>query len=194
MAIQMISDLPVLQITEDTTAERLRGSFMEVSYLLSSANDGDKQNRYVSMAIPLGTLKNAMEKAVPSGGNVLFELKWLDYTADGLSAQGWVRLNRDEWIPADGFPDAYNHLVDDYSGTSDISSDQIGDVTVEYRLAPDGHKIIGLGPDTESKRASVYSDTGRFWYYVVDQTGRRFKLPLLSADPPVDAEAYMRCR
>lgn len=294
----MISDLPILQVTEDTTAERLNGSFMEVSYLLSSANDGEKQNRYVSMAIPLGTLYQALVKAnsaddgenytfddrcefrngfivsgsvsadattmdisagtvamstiqsqiasnnlvvslegmslvrrhdsapiLSYGANGMefdgkidlgpsatvqtksndanpksvvnidylstyvsqmlenmdtlpFEIKQLDYIDDALSSRGWIRLNSNIWLSSSDYPWAYNHLVDEYRNSTTTSSDQFGNTTITYKLAADGHKIISSDAYAEAKRDIVYTNTGSFWYYTIDESSGRFRLPL----------------
>lgn len=56
----MISDLPIFQITDETTKEKVGNSLMEISYMVSDANGGDQQTRYKSMAIPLGVLFNAL--------------------------------------------------------------------------------------------------------------------------------------
>lgn len=54
-------------------------------------------------------------------------------------------------------------------------TDTIGDITITYYLAEDGHKICL--PDQESNIAALYEATGVAWYYILDTTNRQFKLP-----------------
>ena len=58
---------------------------------------------------------------------------------------------------------------------STAKSDTIGDITITYYLADDGHKICL--PDQESNLAALYESTGVAWYYLLDQTNQQFKLP-----------------
>ena len=54
-------------------------------------------------------------------------------------------------------------------------TDTIGDITITYALAEDGHKICL--PDQESNIVALYEATGVAWYYILDTTNRQFKLP-----------------
>lgn len=54
-------------------------------------------------------------------------------------------------------------------------TDTIGDITITYYLAEDGHKICL--PDQESNLVALYNKTGVAWYYILDTTNRQFKLP-----------------
>ena len=56
-----------------------------------------------------------------------------------------------------------------------IKTDTIGDITITYHLAEDGHKICQ--PDQESNLATLYENTGAAWYYLIDPINERFKLP-----------------
>lgn len=55
------------------------------------------------------------------------------------------------------------------------SSDTIGDITITYYLAQDGHKICL--PDQESNIVALYEATGVAWYYILDTENKQFKLP-----------------
>ena len=59
--------------------------------------------------------------------------------------------------------------------TLSTQTDTIGDITITYYLAQDGHKICL--PDQESNIAALYEATGVAWYYILDTTNRQFKLP-----------------
>lgn len=55
------------------------------------------------------------------------------------------------------------------------NTETIGSYTITYYLASDGHKIIL--PDMETTALNIYSESGIAWYYVLDTTNTRFKLP-----------------
>lgn len=54
-------------------------------------------------------------------------------------------------------------------------TDTIGDITITYYLADDGHKICL--PNQESNIVALYETTGVAWYYLLDTTNKQFKLP-----------------
>ena len=54
-------------------------------------------------------------------------------------------------------------------------TETIAGTTISYYEAADGHKIVLA--DQESKVAAIYAATGVAWYYVIDTTNQRFKLP-----------------
>ena len=105
----------------------------------------------------------------------LFHHDWFDYQ---LNDQSWLRADTFSWQPATTqygtYLEAYNHLVDDYNnGTS--QTETIGSYTITYKLASDGHKICL--PDQETTVANIYNESGVAWYYILDTTNQRFKLP-----------------
>lgn len=54
-------------------------------------------------------------------------------------------------------------------------TETIGDITITFYLADDGHKIC---PDSEEDKVlSIYNKTGNAWYYIIDTINQRFKLP-----------------
>lgn len=109
-----------------------------------------------------------------SGGKVihnLFDHKWCDYT---LSDQSWLNADTYSWQDGTVYTQAYNHLVNDIQGKT-ATTETVNGTTVTYYLADDGHKIV-LAADV-SAIETVYSSTGVAWYYVLDTTNQRFKLP-----------------
>ncbi|MBO5704514.1 MAG: hypothetical protein J6R99_00680, partial [Alphaproteobacteria bacterium] len=54
-------------------------------------------------------------------------------------------------------------------------TDTIGDITITYYLADDGHKICL--PDQESNLVALYEATGVAWYFILDEENKQFKLP-----------------
>lgn len=55
------------------------------------------------------------------------------------------------------------------------TTDTIGDITITYYKAEDGHKICA--PDQESNIVALYENTGIAWYYILDTENKQFKLP-----------------
>jgi hypothetical protein len=56
-----------------------------------------------------------------------------------------------------------------------MRSETIGNTTIEFIVADDGHKICA--PDQESNLIALYEATGSAWYYVLDMDNKQFKLP-----------------
>lgn len=100
----------------------------------------------------------------------LFSCQWLDYDLDSLS---WTKSDG-EWKDGNIYDLAYNHLVDDIDGITS-ETETIGSYTVTFYRATDGHKIVLANQETTV--ANIYSETGVAWYYVLDTTNERFKLP-----------------
>ena len=56
-----------------------------------------------------------------------------------------------------------------------LVSETISDTTVSYYPATDGHKIVPV--EYETNVSTIYNSTGVAWYYLLDTTNQRFKLP-----------------
>lgn len=59
--------------------------------------------------------------------------------------------------------------------TLPLESETIEGITVQFCLAADGHKICPASE--EDKVLSIYNKTGNAWYYIIDRTNQKFKLP-----------------
>lgn len=99
----------------------------------------------------------------------LFDNKWTDYLLDD---QNWLRSDTFSWQDGTVYTEAYNHLVDDIDGKT-ATTETIGSYTISYYLADDGHKIT----TDETNVANIYNESGVAWYYILDTTNQRFKLP-----------------
>lgn len=62
-----------------------------------------------------------------------------------------------------------------YDSTIADATETIAGITVAYFLADDGHKICPASE--ESNVTAIYNATGVAWYYIIDTTNQRFKLP-----------------
>lgn len=101
----------------------------------------------------------------------LLEFKWSDHILNNVS---WLRADTFSWQSGEIYEGVYDHLVADIEGKT-LQSETIEDITISYYLADDKHKICPASE--ESKLASLYDTTGVAWYYIIDTTNQRFKLP-----------------
>jgi hypothetical protein len=101
----------------------------------------------------------------------IFDIKWSDHILNDIQ---WLRADTFSWQSGVVYETAYNHLVADIEGKS-LSTDYIDNITIQYYLADDGHKIC---PVSQSDNlVALYNTTGIAWYYLLDTTNTRFKLP-----------------
>lgn len=123
------------------------------------------------MSIYLGTnLLAGVSTQTISNAHSLLDFKWTDHILNELS---WLRADTFSWQSGDVYVAAYNHLVADATGTA--QTETIGSYTITYYRANDGHKIVLA--DQEATVINIYNETGVAWYYILDTTNTRFKLP-----------------
>ena len=109
-----------------------------------------------------------------SGGGYhpdLFTWQWADHELNDVQ---WLRADTFSWQSGSVYQAAYQHLADDITGKT-LQSETISGITIRFYLAEDGHKICPASQ--ESNVAAIYNATGVAWYYIIDTTNRRFKLP-----------------
>ena len=99
----------------------------------------------------------------------LLDFKWSDHLLDN---QDWLRADTFSWQDGTVYTNAYTHLVADYNGGTS-QTETVGSYTITYVLAADGHKIA----TDETTVANIYNESGVAWYYILDTTNQRFKLP-----------------
>lgn len=121
---------------------------------------------------------NSAEQAAISAAGThfkLFQHNWFDYL---LNDMAWLRADTFSWQDGTVYSDAYDHLVADVQGKEYIS-ETIAGHTIWYRLADDGHKIVTQANDYDGSTNVnyIYEATGVAWYYILDETNQRFKLP-----------------
>ena len=106
----------------------------------------------------------------------LFHHQWEDHLVNNIS---WLRADTFSWQDGTVYSAAYNHLVNDNTnGTA--GTDVIAGITIYYVLGSDGHKIVLTDGDQTYRTQAVealYNATGVAWYYILDTTNQRFKLP-----------------
>ena len=101
----------------------------------------------------------------------LFDFKWADHILDDAQ---WLMANPFSWQYGSMYQAAYANLSAAIAGKT-LQSETVAGITVQFYLADDGHKIC---PDSEEDKVlSIYNKTGNAWYYIIDTTNQRFKLP-----------------
>lgn len=103
----------------------------------------------------------------------LFDWKWADHILDDIQ---WLRADTFTWHDGRVYEAAYQHLLAEWNEVGDVPSTEIiAGTQIYYRLAPDGHKICSASQEDEA--VAIYEATGVAWYYILDTTNERFKLP-----------------
>lgn len=100
---------------------------------------------------------------------ILLDFKWVDHEINNMA---WLRADTFSWQDGTVYTDAYNHLASDYNGGTS-QTETVGSYTITYVLATDGHKIT----TDETTVLNIYNESGVAWYYILDTTNERFKLP-----------------
>ena len=101
----------------------------------------------------------------------LFDVKWADHIMDDAQ---WLMANPFSWQYGSMYQAAYANLSAAIAGKT-LQSETVAGITVQFYLADDGHKICPVSE--EDKVLSIYNKTGNAWYYIIDTTNQRFKLP-----------------
>lgn len=121
------------------------------------------------MSIRLGTNIIAGRAYQPS----LLDMKWSDHI---IYDPSWLRADDWSWHYSSYATPAYNHLVTEWNaGNTVVETETVAGISISYRRAADGHKIVPS--DYASIVEQIYSATGVAWYYILDITNTRFKLP-----------------
>lgn len=92
---------------------------------------------------------------------------WSDHLIYELS---YLCADPFSWQDGNVYSAVYSHLVADIDGKSTTTE---GSIT--YYLADDGHKIATAA--SHDAVADLYDETGVAWFYILDTTNHRFKLP-----------------
>lgn len=101
----------------------------------------------------------------------LLSFIWSDFQ---INDQSWLRADTFSWQNGSFYTEVYDHLVDDIDGIT-ATTETIGSYTITVYVATDGHKVVM--PDQETTLQNIYNESGIAWYYVLDTTNQRFKLP-----------------
>lgn len=115
------------------------------------------------------------EREMPLAGDIVYttgltEDEWTEYgvLVSDYDGSGYLYISS-------GDLDVARSESKDIVRASGILSDIIGNITISYYLAEDGHKICL--PDQESNIVALYEATGVAWYFILDTENKQFKLP-----------------
>lgn len=124
------------------------------------------------MSLRLGTtLISGVATNTVKNSAQLLEARWFDHT---LNSQEWLRADTFSWQSGTVYTAAYNHLVADLVDAT-ASVETVGSYSITVYTATDGHKIVL--DDMESTVINIFNESGVAWYYIIDTTNTRFKLP-----------------
>lgn len=151
---------------------------------LSSFDEMDYDNS-TKVLVPVIKYSNNTPEAIKENRNIPLELfykhiflksEWVDYIINDPS---WLRADTFSWHSGDSneansYVKVYDHLLNDIAGKS-LISETIAGITIQYYLADDKHKICPASQ--ENNVLSLYNSVGVAWYYIIDTTNQRFKLP-----------------
>jgi hypothetical protein len=115
------------------------------------------------------------ERETPLAGDIVYttgitENEWIEHgvLVSDYDGSGYLYFSS-------GRLEVIRSESEDFVQASGFSSDTIGDTTITYHRAEDGHKICL--PDQEDKLLELYNKTGVAWYYILDEDNTQFKLP-----------------
>lgn len=97
----------------------------------------------------------------------IFSVKWSDHLINDIQ---WLRADTFSWQSGDVYKTAYDTLVSEYAtGTTET------DGSITFKRTTNGFKIA----DSSQEQAILdkYNTDGVAWYYILDTTNKRFKLP-----------------
>lgn len=106
----------------------------------------------------------------------LLTYMWSDHLLDDVY---WLRGDTFSWQSGSIYETAYQHLVDDIDGVTP-QTETVGGYTITFYEAADGHKICLA--NQEATILNLYNATGVAWYFILDTTNARFKLPRVNPD------------
>lgn len=101
----------------------------------------------------------------------LLEFKWSDCILNNVS---WLRADTFSWQSGSIYEAVYEHLLEDIASKT-LQSETINGITIQYYEADDKHKICPASE--ENNIIALYNSVGVAWYYILDITNERFKLP-----------------
>lgn len=115
-----------------------------------------------------------LEKVMPTNQFILFETKYLDYD---LSSKNWINTSTAGWLLSSDYPDAYNHLRQDWNGGTDytVEYDMFKSMSFSAKKAKDGHIVCQKSQNSAVN--DLFNKTGIAWVYVIDPDTGKFRLP-----------------
>lgn len=99
----------------------------------------------------------------------LLSCMWSDHL---LSDMSWLRADTFSWQDGTTYSLIYNELLSEYNNSASTAEKE---GSIIFKRTPKGYKIV-LKPQ-ETAILNKYNSDGIAWYYILDTTNQRFKLP-----------------
>lgn len=99
----------------------------------------------------------------------LLSFMWADHLLNDMS---WLRADTFSWQDGTTYSLIYNELLSEYNNSA---STTVTEGSITFKRTPKGYKIALA--TQENAILNLYNTTGIAWYYILDTTNQRFKLP-----------------
>lgn len=97
---------------------------------------------------------------------------WSDHLLNRMDV---LRADTFTWHSGDVYSQAYNELVAEYDAVSSTASDS----GITYKNTSKGYKIADASQETAV--LNKYNSSGNSWFYLLDKTNKKFKLPRIKS-------------
>lgn len=161
----------------------------ELEYLSGTTSNVQTQINTIKDMFPLSDFSqgdvlvvNEDKTGFEPGGSIfrpqLFTYQRAEHKLNDIQ---WLRCDTFSWQNGEVYKAAYNHLVADMTSASEQEGETVEGIYIQFYRGSDGHKIVNYDPNYsgthEDAVQAIYEKTGISWYYLVDITNKRFKLP-----------------
>lgn len=123
---------------------------------------------FIQIATGSETENNIINEIELNNPYSLFDSKYSDHELNNLS---WLK-SEGQWNAKAVYPTAYNELLTEYNNSASTTETE-GSIT--FKRTPKGYKIALA--DQETAINTKYTTDGIAWYYILDITNEKFKLP-----------------
>lgn len=160
----------VLELYEGCVLYDSTVTYTNKSLVFNITNDGIKlyhslQNGNINHAL---TDKKYWEEVKLGGSSLpLFSFMWSDHLINDMQ---YLRADAFSWQDGKTYSLPYNKLVQEYATGETVTENGI-----TFKRSTNGFKIADK--TQEQAILELYNNTGVAWYYILDTTNKRFKLP-----------------
>jgi hypothetical protein len=143
-----------------------------VDTAVTAANTATEQANIVSDITK--EIDEQIEEITTIGTNVggklpIFTPMWTDHINNDVS---YLRADTFSWHYGNIYKSAYENLVLEYFNENSVEQTENG---IIYKLTPNGFKIANI--DQQDAIIELYESDERAWFYIIDITEGKFKLP-----------------
>lgn len=123
-------------------------------------------------------------------------LFWCFYHRNTILHPSYIQAEQFSWHAGAIFVTAYNTLEQEYNNAESVEkTEQIGSVSLTYKVTPAGFKICNS--DQQTNVINIFNATGQADFFIIDTTNKFFKLPRVpwskykgNNDSSVDYQQY----